>query len=323
MQAAVILSNLHPKGYLLASLQCLLEQTVPVPVILSDPRGITAAEAAALPRLEREQPRLRVLRRPGLNRAELLNEAVARAPADLLLFTETHCLPHPEWAAGFLDAFRSGAVEVATAPMVPASLATLMSRLEYERTGAGHARNARAGLAGSVLDFHNTAITRACFERMGGVDPRLPAMGDFDLGARLHQHGIPIVRLRDNGIRHVNDGTLRAYTRVLLAQGRDRGRLPALRDPEFVARYFEGGRLLRFRRRMAPVRWPVVVGLAVLGALEVAGFRAAAAAGLHALARRIFFGLTSTTCWLGVTSTLGKAVPSSAGRGTGPPTRPA
>jgi hypothetical protein len=53
----------------------------------------------------------------------------------------------------------------------------------------------------------------------------------------------------------------------------------------------------------------VVAGLAVLGALEAAGFRAAAAAGLHALARRIFFGLTSTTCWLGVTSTLGKAIP--------------
>jgi hypothetical protein len=308
MRAAVILSNLHPKGCLLASLQALLEQTVPVPIVLADPRGITAAEAAALPGLERSEPRLRVLRRPGLNRAQLLNEAVAQTPGDLLLFTESHCQPHRDWVARFLDAFRPGGVEVATGPLVPAALTTLMSRLELEWVEAGRVRRARAGTTGSALDCHNTAITRACFERMGGLDPRLPAMGDPDLGARLHQRGIPIVRLPDNGVRHVYDGTLRASTRAIRAQGRDRGRLPALRDPAFVERYFEGGRLLRLRPWVAGLRWPMVAGLTVLRALEAAGFHVAAAAGLHPVARRLFAEVALASSRLGAASTLGKPI---------------
>jgi hypothetical protein len=211
--------------------------------------------------------------------------------------------------AGFLEAFRSGGIEVATGPVVPESLATTMSRLEYAQVTASKARLERVGLGTSDFDLHNSAITRACFERMGGIDARLPSFGEHDLGARLHQHGVAIARLGENAVRHVSHGPMSAYLRVLWAQGQDRGRLLELRDPGFVTRYFQGDRLVRFRPRMRTLRWPLVAGLATLGALEVAGLRVAAAAGLQRGAHRLFSALSFTTSRLAALTTLGKAGP--------------
>jgi hypothetical protein len=210
--------------------------------------------------------------------------------------------------AAYLEAFRSGRIEVATAPVVPESLATTMSRLEYARVTAGKQRLVRVGLGPATLDLHNTAITRACFERMGGIDRRLPTLGEHDLGARLHQHGVVIARLGENAVRHVSHGPMSAYLRVLWAQGQDRGQLLELRDPGFVTRYFEGDRLVRFRPRMGMLRWPLVAGLAALGVLELAGLHVASAGGLRWVAHRLFAEVSHTTSRLAALTTLGKAI---------------
>ncbi len=306
MRASVVISDYSSKGNLATCLTALCTQSAPVEVVLPDLGNLSREDASIVASLEQQHPHFRVVRRPGLNRAEMLSEAVEQATGDVLLFIESHCIPPHDWAKAFLDRFERGGVEAASGPVRVVPSDNVVSRCEGDLNAEVRQNIARAGLAESYLDFHSTGLSRECFRRFG-LHPRLPALCEFDLGARLHAAGVPVERIEAPPVGHVNDMALGLYARGIAAQGMDRTRILLVRGPEFVARYFPAPRFVRLFRWLRLLRLPLLAAYGALRAVESAAFHAAAALGAYPVAYFFFRRAAARSLRLGQLATTGEA----------------
>jgi hypothetical protein len=291
MKASVIVSDTLSQGQVVPCAHILCAQDFPsdaYEVILPDLGLFNSEEAHLLSGFEKQYPHFRVLRRPGLNRAELINAAAAEAKGDLLLFIESHCLASKSWVAdhaAFFAREKSAATLGAFRTVPPKST---VGEAEESMRAKVFRRLQDLVLTDAYFDFHNAALTADAFRRLGGLEPRLPLMGEFDLGARLHREGVAIRQAPDILVWHINDSALASYSAVIGGQGRDRSRMIRLRGPDFVKTYFPQRRLLAALPLVRAFRWPLLAlaGAAIAG--YGAAFRAANALGLRSLAHGFF-----------------------------------
>jgi GT2 family glycosyltransferase len=278
MKATVIISNLHPEGALVNCVQSACAQSVrpgEYEVILPGLMNVTREERETLKRLEEDHPQFTVLRTSG-NRSEAINAAAAQADGKLLLFLESHCITYVDWVAqhiGFFGRNRNARVARGSIQRLPSASRASMFITELN---AGITRSISAqGMEPAFLDLHNTSMTKECFREMGGLAPEFPSMSEFELGARLHQRGIPIVRVPQSTVQHVNPVTLSRYAQVVRNHGFNRGRILVKHGPEFMRTYFPNPKLLALLPSMKWARVPLLCGTWCLMHAGLLGFRLA------------------------------------------------
>jgi hypothetical protein len=163
------------------------------------------------------------------------------------------------------------------------------------------------GLEESFLDTHSSAITRACFRRLGGFAPQLRYMAEHDLGARLHRAGVRIDVLRIPPVAHYPLTRLAEYARTIRIQGEDRTRILALRGEAFASRYFPAPRFLRLRPALERLKRPLVAAYGVLVGADRFAFHVAHRLGLAGVATSFFRRMAHHSLHAGQIAALGEA----------------
>lgn len=274
MRACVIVSDLTSEGMLAALLLALCHQDCPFEyeILVPDFDGFPPAELSILSSLTAQYPRLRVVKAVSRNRAAVLNRIVAGSGAEMLVFVESHCLV----PASLLS--RCAAVlEEGVACAVVSRRVDLPSPEPVRHYETRLANEVMGGMdAGYYFDFHGSAVTRACFDRLGGLDERVPYFAEFEFGARLHCGGRIIARLDDLPVLHQNSLALSTYCRIVYLQAFDRSVIFLTHAPEFNRRYFVAGGFVRFLPWLRGFRRPLLVLLKSLNLLAALGFWLAA-----------------------------------------------
>ena len=294
MKASVIISNLEPQGNLLTQLYALCTQDFPkdqYEIILPDLGNLTRAQYTIIGHLEQEHPHFRLLRGSGKNRSKMINAAARQARSALLLFIESHCIPPKDWVARAVRLFETHDIDAAlgfvkTVPThVPS--AQVESKLLYDV----YDRMERLGTKKSFFDFHNSAITKACFDELGGFDEGLPMMMEFELGARLYKNKKRVHQFKENEIWHNTDATFRNYDRIIAGQGRDRGRMIQRFGVQYMHDYFPMPRFLALLPLLRAFRIPAFMLASALTLTGGAGFHVAQRLRLGKRAAGFWFNL--------------------------------
>lgn len=309
MKATVIPSDTLSQGSLVACAHILCTQDHPdYEVVLPDLGLFNAEETHLLACFEKEYPRFRVLRRPGLNRAELIHAAATEARGELLLFIETHCLASRTWISDFVAYFDREKASAAVGEFRTVPPKSRVGHAEEAMRAKVFRRMEDLNLSGSYYDFHSSGIRKETYLRLGGLAPQLPVMCEFDLGARLHRERIPIGRASDILVWHINDSALPSYSDIIRQQGRDRSRMLRLRGADFMKTYFPQPGLLAALPLVRAFRWPLL-GLVCAGlAASGAAFRIASALGLCSLSDVLFERFAANSLRRGLLQGLGDRV---------------
>jgi GT2 family glycosyltransferase len=196
---------------LLASLN---GQTVEHEVVVVD-AGATDETAAIA-----EGAGAHVVTAPQRNRSAARNAGVAAARGEVIAFTDTDCVPAPDWVetlAGCLEAaaFATGPVRIETSAQPSmAERFDLLWRYPQERY-------AGAGLGTSA----NLGVRREAFEALGGFDPRYHHGEDTDLCLRAADAGLTLAWCPRAGVTHPAATGLRAVARRGFEHGASARRL--------------------------------------------------------------------------------------------------
>lgn len=271
MRACVIVSDMTSEGMLAALLLSLCHQDCPFEyeVLVPDFDHLSPAELTILSSLTAQYPRLRVVKAVSRNRAEALNRIVAGSDAEMLVFVESHCL-----APASLLSRCSAVLAEGGASAVVSQRVDLPSPEPVRHYETCLAKVVMGGMdAGYYFDFHGSAVTRECFDRLGGLDERVPYFAEFEFGARLHCSGMIIARLDDLPVLHQNSLALSTYCHIVYLQAFDRSVIFLTHAPEFNRRYFVAEGFVRFLPLLRGLRLPLLVFLALLNLLAASGFR--------------------------------------------------
>lgn len=156
-----------------------------------------------------ERAGARVLRQANAGPAAARNRGWRAARGNVVLFTDSDCVPRPDWTAR-LSAAVDGGYEVAGGTYGIANPGHWLAETIQAEIAWRHAR------FGRELDFagsYNFAATRRALEAVGGFDESYPAPSgeDNDLSYRLRDAGFRIRFARDAVVDHHHPVSLRRY----------------------------------------------------------------------------------------------------------------
>ncbi len=206
-------------------------------IILQDLGRYTKEEQTLLKEFEKQYPHFKVISHKGKNRAQTMNEAARKSRGELLLFIESHCIAHPNWIRNYVKLFRNPKIQAAIGHLRTVPNYSLIGNSQDYLFWKIRKKMRKNFSSGFHFDLHNSAMRHSCFNKMGGVNEKLPYGGEFELGARLHQKNMPVV-MTENLILHFNLNTPKNYFRVISGQGMDKTRILMMHDKEFVQKYF-------------------------------------------------------------------------------------
>jgi len=170
--------------------------------------------------IARRNPQLVLLRQPNGGPGAARNAGVRAARGDIILFTDSDCVPEPRWARSLV------------APFVDSSIGLVMGR-SHTAGGTGHLSHAKQGSdyvgrrAGPATRFNsNNLALRASLARAFPFDETLRIYGeDSDLGWRMLKAGVETWYTPEAKLVHGHAHDLRSYLRDGLMQGRGTARL--------------------------------------------------------------------------------------------------
>ncbi|MBN1434890.1 glycosyltransferase, partial [Candidatus Fermentibacterales bacterium] len=166
------------------------------------------------------------------SKADLVAEGPARGPAAarnrgwrssgcrFVLFTDSDCLPEPDWAAELLKALEGGADGAKGVYSRGGSrIIQRLAQIEFEEryrllSGAGD-----RGV--DMVDTYSAGFSRAALELVGGFDESFSTADheDVDLSYRMRREGLGFAFVPGARVEHVHRPTLAGY----FAQKRSRG----------------------------------------------------------------------------------------------------
>ncbi len=164
-----------------------------------------------------ERAGVRVLRQTNAGPAAARNRGWRAAASDVVLFTDSDCVPRPDWAAR-LAAGLGGGFEVCGGTYGIANPGSWLAETVQAEIAWRHAR------FGAELDFagsYNFGATRRALEAVGGFDESYPAPSgeDNDLSYRLRDAGFRIRFVREAVVDHHHPVSLRRYLREQARHG--------------------------------------------------------------------------------------------------------
>ena len=254
IKATITVSNYASKGILMACIKALYAQDCDdYEVILPDLGNFTVEEASMLDKFEKEHKTFRILKVRGKNRAELINKAASISKGNLLLFTESHCIPSKKWVSNYIKLFEDEKIQVARG-----SRNSVPCELMITRCSEAFFQKIKKDFS-FYLDFHNAAIRKSCFNKMNGVDNKLPRMAEFELGARMHNNNIRIFQYLENEVYHIGDKDFFDYITGVIQQGKERTNMFFKNDPLFTRRYFPNRRFAKLLPFLKLFRLPLLL----------------------------------------------------------------
>lgn len=303
MNICVIISDVTSEGMLPALLLVLCNQDYRAgyQVWVPDSGRFLADELAILSALAAQYPVLKLERHQGRNRAALINDIAAGSDAELLVFVESHCLVPRDMLTRLAEVFRDGETRAALCRRVDLPSSEPVRHFET----ALAARLADSFDTGYYFDFHGAALRRDCFQRMGGLDERLPYFAEFELGARLHSQGVAIRALDDLPVLHQNGRDLSTYRRVVQLQAQERTIVYLTHPDSFNRRYFVTPGFIRLLPLLRGLRLPATLLLNILNVLATAGFQLASRSGANGAAFFLFRATVRSSAILGRIAGLG------------------
>ncbi len=145
------------------------------------------------------------------------NAGARHARGDVLVFTDSDCVPHADWVEQLLSGFEDGAAAVG-GTYSTANPESLLARLIHEEIMVRHDRyDAEVDFLGSF----NVAYRRCAFEKAGGFDEdfRMASGEDNDLAYRLADAGERLRFVREAVVKHHHPDRLIPYLRSQMRHG--------------------------------------------------------------------------------------------------------
>ncbi len=272
MKASIIVSDTNSQGYLLASVICLCNQDFPrseYEILFPDYGNFTKEEKSVLEDFEKEYSNFRLIK-GSVNRCSLINKAVKLAKADLILFTESHCLVGRKWVSQYVDAFKSMRVQVAEGPtkLIPDDTFTGQAEVYSRLISEGKMKN----LGFSHFNLHNSAIRKGLFIEMNGLDENFD-LGEYEFSARLRQRGIELYKLKDATVWHSANAGLEAYPERIEEEGSDRTKMLLKHGKKFMEENFPSPTFIKFLPVMIFFRIPLLLATKFLIIISLIGFK--------------------------------------------------
>ena len=200
----------------------------------------------------------RCIRQPQAGPAAARNTGYRAASGEIVAFTDSDCVPEPDWIARLLDRFEEGVAGVGGTYGI-ANRDSLLARMIQEEIRMRHAR------FGDEVDFlgsFNVAYRKQALEEAAGFDEDFSSASaeDNDLAYRLLDAGWRLRFAPDAVVLHYHPARLGAYLRTQQRHGFWRMKLYA-KHPK---RARKGDRYAGLADLMAPVMALAFVTLAVL-----------------------------------------------------------
>jgi hypothetical protein len=168
----------------------------------------------------RLRPQDRVLVVPGGAEIELYQAGADAARGELLLFTESHCVPDKGTAEAVVRFFteeRASAGTLRSAHISNGGLSGLEARLTREESMG----RTRAG-AWSWVSLRGFAIRAPVFRGLGGFRTELERFAETALGIELVRRGVAIPTIPDAVVSHADCVSVRELETAALSLGRGR-----------------------------------------------------------------------------------------------------
>ncbi|MCC6486943.1 MAG: glycosyltransferase [Candidatus Hydrogenedentes bacterium] len=190
---------------------CLKQSHAPTEVIVVDDGSTDDT-----PRIAGQFP-VEFVRQEQQGPAAARNHGARVAKGELLIFTDSDCVPEPHWVQQLVDCFEEG-VAAAGGTYGIANNRSLLARMVHEEIVMRHRR------FGKEVDFlgsFNVAIRREAFERVGGFDESFRAASgeDNDLSYRLRDMGGRLCFAHDAVVRHYHPTRLWPYLKAQARHG--------------------------------------------------------------------------------------------------------
>lgn len=270
MKACVIITDTLDEGMLPALLLALCNQDCGFEYGIYIPgfSQLAPHEQAIISSLRAQSPVLRPFAHQGLNRVTSINRIAAECKTEMLVFVESHCLVPRNFLSRHAAALNNRDVHATVSRRVDLPSREPV-RLQETRLAMDISRNFDRGY---YFDFHGSAVRYDCFEKLGGLNERLPLFCEFEFGARLHHSNMSIMTLDDLPIWHQNALKLPSYCAIVYQQAFERSVIHLINDSEFNRRYFNTANFTRFLPLFRALRLPLLTLLWTLHRLASAGF---------------------------------------------------
>jgi hypothetical protein len=203
---------------------------------------IVVISGGAFEELER---RIRAVLRPG-DRIEhhppqkvlgLYHAGAQTARADLVLFTELHCVARPGCLKAIADYFATHEEHGACLRSDPGCL-TKFAQAEGMKFEQYFAEWSRPGDWRKVL-VRGFAIKKSSYFKVGGFEPNTAYFGDFALSAAFHAHGLPLGYIPDAVVLHYYSNGFADFAPPVEARTKEECEFRLSHDPEYCHRYFD------------------------------------------------------------------------------------
>ena len=163
-------------------------------------------------------PWVRVVCCPNKGSGYARNEGIRKARGDLILSTDSDCVPDKDWIVGMVSAFEVASTHVASigGQIVPYSLGTSVESYRPAWPSQPDLANIPAGT--SFAATPNAGFRAHAICEVGGFDGTL-GFDDTDLGIRLQRHGYKIGYTSLAVVQHRNPVTIRELYRHRVKYG--------------------------------------------------------------------------------------------------------
>jgi glycosyltransferase involved in cell wall biosynthesis len=158
-----------------------------------------------------------VIRQPNAGPAAARNKGFRAARAPYVLFTDSDCIPAPNWAVQLVEALQQPGVGAAGGSYTMANDGWIAAGIHWEIV----ARHRRFGQFVRAAGSYNLAIRREVMEAVGGFDESYPTASgeDNDLSYRIGAAGYKLAWVRGATVAHHHTNHLWKYLREQTRHG--------------------------------------------------------------------------------------------------------
>ena len=198
-----------------ATLRGILEQDVPLLEVIVIDDGSTDNT----PQIVQSFPGIKYFFQPNQGPASARNKGAELASGEILLFTDSDCIPEPGWVRKIIPYFADPSVGVSAGSYGIANPGSILARSIHKEIIYRH--TVLMPVYPKVFGSYNFAIRKNLFRELGGFNTvyRSPSGEDNDLSYKVIQAGYKIYFARDSIVKHYHPTSLLKYLREQYRHG--------------------------------------------------------------------------------------------------------
>ena len=274
---SVIIPAFNAADTLGECLAALLNQTVPrssYEIIVVDDGSLDATADVATRYRDQD---VRLVRQRNQGAASARNTGVANAQGDLLLFTDSDCVPQPDWIERMVAAFDDSETVGAKGTYLTHQrrLVARFVQIEYEDRYDRMRNQERI----DFIDTYSAGYRRDVFLQNGGFDVCARFLEDQEFSFRLAEKGYKLVFVAEARVSHLHDQDVLEYIERKFNIGVWKARV-IQRHPDRLASDTHTPPVLKLQILLLFLSLPLLLTAWALQLLGVAWWQAIAGAGI-------------------------------------------